>query len=85
MSEPARRFGSHSMVAPLERVLMAEPGPELESADPRVWNYSAPIDLRAARNESATLQDILRCAGVKVDLLPDEPGSLTAYSRTTYR
>jgi N-dimethylarginine dimethylaminohydrolase len=75
MSEPARWFGSHSMVAPLERVLMAEPGPELESADPRVWNYSAPIDICAARNESAALQGILRRAGVKVDLLPDaRPG-----------
>ena len=82
MSESARWFGSHSMVAPLERVLMAEPGPELESADPRVWNYAGPIDVRAARNESAALQGILRRAGVKVDLLPDaRPGLADMFAR----
>src|SRR4029453_15227137 len=75
MSDRARLFGSHSMVAPLEGVLMAEPGPELGSADPHVWHYSGPIDVAAARAESAALQAILRREGVAIDLLPDaRPG-----------
>jgi dimethylargininase len=40
-----------------------------------VWHYAAPIDVAAARAESAALQMILRTAGVSVELLPEtRPG-----------
>lgn len=65
-------YGAQSMTAPLRRVLMRRPGPEMAAADPARWHYTSAIDLEAARSAHDALADALRAWDVEV-LYHDEP------------
>lgn len=65
-------YGAQSMTAPLRRVLMRRPGPEMAAADPARWHYTSAIDLEAARSTHDAFADALRAWDVEV-LYHDEP------------
>jgi N-dimethylarginine dimethylaminohydrolase len=65
-------YGAQSMTAPLRRVVMRRPGPEMAAADPATWHYASAIDLEAARSAHDALADALRAWDVEV-LYHEEP------------
>jgi N-dimethylarginine dimethylaminohydrolase len=65
-------YGAQSMTAPLRRVVMRRPGPEMAVADPATWHYASAIDLEAARRAHDAFADALRAWDVEV-LYHDEP------------
>jgi len=65
-------YGAQSMTAPLRRVLMRRPGPEMAAADPATWHYTSAIDLEEARRAHDAFADALRAWDVEV-LYHDEP------------
>ncbi|MBE3032835.1 MAG: amidinotransferase [Actinobacteria bacterium] len=65
-------YGAQSMTAPLRRVLMRRPGPEMAAADPAAWHYTSAIDLDEARSAHDAFADALRAWDVEV-LYHDEP------------
>jgi len=65
-------YGAQSMTAPLRRVLMRRPGPEMAAADPATWHYTSAIDLEGARRAHDAFADALRAWDVEV-LYHDEP------------
>ena len=65
-------YGAQSMTAPLRRVLMRRPGPEMAAADPARWHYTSAIDLEEARNAHDAFADALRAWDVEV-LYHEEP------------
>ena len=64
--------GAQSMTAPLRRVLMRRPGPEMAAADPARWHYTSAIDLEEARGAHDAFADALRAWDVEV-LYHEEP------------
>ena len=64
--------GAQSMTAPLRRVLMRRPGPEMAAADPAAWHYASAIDLEEARSAHDAFADALRAWDVEV-LYHEEP------------
>jgi N-dimethylarginine dimethylaminohydrolase len=71
-----RRFGGHSMTAPLRRVAVRRPPAALGDADPALWHYAAPVDIAAARAAHDLLLGHLRRTGATVELIDDEPDAL---------
>jgi dimethylargininase len=67
-----RRFGGHSMVAPLRRVLVRAPDASFGAADPVRWHYTARPDLEAARREHDALLALLAESGAEI-VRHDEP------------
>ena len=65
-------YGAQSMTAPLRRVLMRRPGPEMAAADPARWHYTSAIDLEEARVAHDAFADALRAWDVEV-LYHEEP------------
>jgi len=65
-------YGAQSMTAPLRRVVMRRPGPEMAAADPATWHYTSAIDLEEARRAHDACADALRAWDVEV-LYHDEP------------
>lgn len=65
-------YGAQSMTAPLRRVLMRRPGPEMAVADPARWHYTSAIDLEEARSAHDAFADVLRAWDVEV-LYHEEP------------
>ena len=65
-------YGAQSMIAPLRRVVMRRPGPEMAAADPDRWHYTSAIDLDAARSAHDAFADSLRAWDVEV-LYHEEP------------
>jgi N-dimethylarginine dimethylaminohydrolase len=65
-------YGAQSMTAPLRRVLMRRPGPEMAVADPARWHYTSAIDLEEARVAHDAFADALRAWDVEV-LYHEEP------------
>ena len=65
-SSTEKRYGGHSMVAPLERVVVRRPGQELLVEDPAAWHYTSQPDLEVARQEHDQLVEVLRQAGAEV-------------------
>ena len=65
-------YGAQSMIAPLRRVVMRRPGPEMAAADPDRWHYTSAIDLDAARSAHDAFADALRAWDVEV-LYHEEP------------
>ena len=55
-------YGAQSMTAPLRRVLMRRPGPEMAAADPATWHYTSAIDREEARRAHDAFADALRAA-----------------------
>lgn len=65
-------YGAQSMTAPLRRVVMRRPGPEMAAADPATWHYDSAIDIVEARRVHDAFADALRAWDVEV-LYHDEP------------
>ncbi len=61
-----KTYGSQSMIAPLQTVLVRAPDETFGNADPARWHYAAGIDLPAAQAEHAAFVGILTRAGVEV-------------------
>jgi len=59
-------YGSQSMVAPLQRVLVRRPDATVGQADPQRWHYSAPIHLASAQAEHDAFVALLNNAGCEV-------------------
>lgn len=75
-----KAYGSQSMVAPLQMVLMRPPDGSFGQADAQKWHYTAQPDLTVAQHEHAALVQIVRQAGAEVvyhDIpLPDHADAL---------
>jgi len=69
-------YGAQSMSAPLRRVVLRRPPAALGDADPAVWNYGAPINMKRAQDNHAALVALLRSAGADVVMLDDRPADL---------
>jgi dimethylargininase len=54
------KFGSHSMYAPLKRVLMHAPEACIAAADLQLWHYPEVVDLARARDEHAEFVELLQ-------------------------
>lgn len=61
-----KHYGSQSMVAPLQTVLVRRPDETFGTADPHKWHYAAQPDLTNAQAEHDAFVAILRHAGIKV-------------------
>ena len=59
-------YGSQSMVAPLQRVLVRRPDAAIGNADPQRWHYSAPVHLANAQAEHDAFVRLLSEAGCEV-------------------
>lgn len=59
-------YGGHSMVAPLQRVLVRQPDEAFGFADPSVWHYTEQPNLIAAQQEHEHIVEVLRSEGVEV-------------------
>lgn len=70
-------YGVASMTAPLQHVLVKEPGPAFASAfDDSALGYRRPVDLDAAREEHARFVALLAALGVTVhDVGVDHPSA----------
>ena len=65
-NSPMKTYGSQSMIAPLQTVLVRQPDEAFGNADPARWHYAAKIDLAAAQAEHAAFVGLLTRAGVEV-------------------
>lgn len=65
-SATAGRFGGHSMVAPLRRVMVRAPDAAFGNADPERWHYAGRPDLVRARTEHEALVALLLDSGAEV-------------------
>ncbi len=59
-------YGSQSMVAPLQQVLVRRPDASVGRADPARWHYAAPINLSEAQREHDAFVATLHEAGCEV-------------------
>lgn len=73
-------YGSQSMVAPLQTVLVRRPDSAFGSADPIKWHYTAQPDLARAQQEHDAFVGLLRQAHIEVAyhtvLLPDHADAI---------
>ncbi len=63
---PMKSYGSQSMIAPLQTVLVRAPDETFGNADPARWHYAAGINLPVAQAEHAAFVGILTRAGAEV-------------------
>lgn len=61
-----KEFGGHSMVNPLQRVLVRRPNNALGEADPNEWHYTQRVNLSVAEEEHNLFTNILKKIGVEV-------------------
>ena len=61
-----KTYGSQSMIAPLQTVLVRRPDEAFGNADPARWHYTTQPDLAAAQQEHDEFVGILHRAGVEV-------------------
>lgn len=74
-----RRFGGHSMTAPLRRVLVRQPAPPATGEEHGPFGYPHPVDHVATERQHAAFRDLLAGAGAEVIVTgPDEAGLLDA-------
>jgi dimethylargininase len=74
-----RRFGGHSMSAPLRSVLVRPPAPPTGPDDWRRFGYLHPVDHERTVREHAAFRAILAGAGAEVvEACPDPDGALDA-------
>jgi N-dimethylarginine dimethylaminohydrolase len=75
-----KSYGSQSMIAPLQTVLVRAPDEAFGKADPARWHYAAAIELPAAQAEHAAFVRLLHRAGAEVvyhsSPLPDHADAL---------
>lgn len=62
-----RSYGSQSMVAPLQRVLVRRPDEAFAVDDPALWHYTARPNLAAAQSEHDAFTTLLSAAGAEVE------------------
>jgi dimethylargininase len=62
----SKSYGSQSMVAPLQRVLVRRPGQAAANADPQRWHYTAQVNLPDALQEHDAFVALLNEAGCEV-------------------
>lgn len=62
----SRNYGSQSMIAPLQTVLVKRPSSAFGNADPEKWHYTERPSLPEAQNEHDNFVNLLRGAGVEV-------------------
>lgn len=74
--EPGRTFGSQSMVAPLQRVLMRSPKGAMRGADPEKWHYGNGFDPERATRQHEALAELVADSGAEIHWLPDEQDGL---------
>lgn len=74
-----RRYGGHSMTAPLRSVLVRSPAPPAGDHDWQTFNYQHPVDQGLATAEHAALQSLLAAEGIEVVTATADPaGELDA-------
>jgi N-dimethylarginine dimethylaminohydrolase len=61
-----KTYGSQSMIAPLQTVLVKRPSTAFGNADPEKWHYTERPSLPQAQNEHDAFVNLLRAAGVEV-------------------
>ncbi len=61
-----KNYGSQSMIAPLQTVLVRRPDEAFGRAVPSDWHYAGPIDLAAAQAEHDAFVNLLLRSGVEV-------------------
>jgi dimethylargininase len=66
-----KRFGGHSMIAPLRRALVHLPGPEFTTENWKAYGLEGEADREAAFEEQERFLDILRGRGVELELLEE--------------
>jgi N-dimethylarginine dimethylaminohydrolase len=66
-----KRFGGHSMIAPLRRALVHLPGPEFTTENWRAYGLEGDADREAAVAEQERFLDILLGHGVELELLEE--------------
>lgn len=75
----SQRYGGHSMVAPLRRVLVRRPSPPAGPDDGARFNYPRPVDHERAVAEHDAFREILEGEGIEVLTFEgEEPGQLDA-------
>jgi N-dimethylarginine dimethylaminohydrolase len=61
-----KTYGSQSMIAPLQMVLVKRPSTAFGNVDPVKWHYTERPSLPKAQNEHDAFVNLLRAAGVEV-------------------
>ncbi len=61
-----KNYGSQSMIAPLQTVLVKRPSPAFGNADPEKWHYTERPSLPEAQKEHDAFVNLLRGAGIEV-------------------
>ncbi|RWX79299.1 amidinotransferase [Neorhizobium lilium] len=69
-------YGSQAMSAPLLRVLMRQPGPSLQAADPRTWHYGPSFDAEKAIAQHAAFTALVEKSGAEILWIEDEGDGL---------
>jgi dimethylargininase len=62
----SKNYGSQSMIAPLQTVLVKRPSAAFGNADPNKWHYTERPFLPEAQNEHDAFVNLLRAAGIEV-------------------
>lgn len=79
----SRSYGGHSMIAPLQRVLVRRPDEAFGNAAPEKWHYTAQPILERAQAEHDALVSTLRRAGAEVlyheELQPERSDSIFVF------
>lgn len=77
VSSPTKKikinYGAQSMIAPLQHVLVQQPGKDFGEADPEKWGYTGPTNLPRAQDQHYSLVKLLRSLGVEVSYAPNKP------------
>ena len=68
------QYGSQSMAAPLQRVLMCSAGTAMRGADPARWHYGPQFDPVRAAAQHARLSALVEEAGARIDWLDGADG-----------
>ncbi len=62
----ASAYGAQDMVAPLKRVLMRRPSPEMAAADPELWHYAGPLDAATVAGQYDSFVRLVEAAGAEI-------------------
>jgi N-dimethylarginine dimethylaminohydrolase len=76
MEQIARTYGSQSMAAPLQRVLMRSAEGAMRGADRQQWHYGPTFDPARAAAQHAGFAHVVAASGAGIEWLPDEADSL---------
>ncbi|WP_438463723.1 dimethylarginine dimethylaminohydrolase family protein [Marinomonas sp. PE14-40] len=69
-------FGSQSMVAPIQRVLMRRPGASLLAADAKEWHYGTMFDAPKAIEQYDAFAKIVAQSGAEISWIEDDNDGL---------